>query len=82
VQKNFNCLISVLLHTYKLNFIKEQNPLMNEKENTASAILLIEQDDETRPLLVRNLSNAGYQVIVALDEEGAIERTIGGLPSL
>ncbi|MBW4606154.1 MAG: response regulator [Hassallia sp. WJT32-NPBG1] len=51
---------------------------MNEKENTRSAILLIEQDDETRPLLVRNLRNAGYQVIVALDEEGAIERTIGG----
>lgn len=56
-------------------------PLMSEKKNTQASILLLDQDDETRPLMITNLRNAGYQVIVALDEEGAIERTIGGRKS-
>jgi DNA-binding response OmpR family regulator len=51
---------------------------MSDKQNTPPSILLLEQDDETRPLMINNLRNAGYHVIVALDEEGAIERTIGG----
>lgn len=51
---------------------------MSDKQNTQTSILLLEQDDETRPLMITNLRNAGYHVIVALDEEGAIERTIGG----
>jgi DNA-binding response OmpR family regulator len=37
-------------------------------------ILLIEEDDETRPLLKRYLQSDGYQVVAALDEEDALER--------
>jgi CheY-like chemotaxis protein len=41
-------------------------------------ILLIEEDDETRVTLVHNLRGAGYRVIVALDEDDALERVGGG----
>lgn len=35
-------------------------------------ILVVESDNETRPLLVENLSRNGYQLIVALNEEDAL----------
>jgi CheY-like chemotaxis protein len=38
-----------------------------------STILLLENDDETRRLLVNNLRDRGYQVLVAIDENNAIE---------
>ena len=41
-------------------------------------IFLVEEDDETRRPLVRNLRAEGYRVIVALDEEDAMERIGGG----
>lgn len=41
-------------------------------------ILLIEEDDETRTLLVQNLRGYGYRVVVALDEADAIDRVAGG----
>ena len=41
-------------------------------------ILLIEEDDETRTLLVHNLRGYGYRVVVALDEADAIDRVGGG----
>jgi CheY-like chemotaxis protein len=41
-------------------------------------IFLIEEDDETRRILVKNLQAYGYRVIVALDEEDALERVSGG----
>lgn len=41
-------------------------------------IFLIEEDDETRRILVRNLQAYGYHVIVALDEADALERVGGG----
>lgn len=41
-------------------------------------ILLIEEDDETRTLLVQNLRGYGYRVVVALDGADAIERVAGG----
>jgi CheY-like chemotaxis protein len=41
-------------------------------------IFLIEEDDETRRILVKNLQAYGYRVIVALDEEDALERIGGG----
>lgn len=47
---------------------------MNSKPDTLPIILLIEQDDETRPLIKHNLQIKGYRAIVALDEEDAIER--------
>jgi DNA-binding response OmpR family regulator len=50
---------------------------MNETY-TPPTILLVEEDDEVRPLLSQNLHNHGYHVVVALDEADAIERTKGG----
>ena len=41
-------------------------------------ILLVETDDETRPVLKHNLQTYGYHVVVALDVEDALERTAGG----
>ena len=41
-------------------------------------ILLIEEDDETRRPLVENLRGVGYRVVVALDEEDAMDRVGGG----
>ena len=41
-------------------------------------ILLVEEDDETRPLLKRNLEQEGYRVLLALDEEDAHDRVSGG----
>lgn len=46
--------------------------------NRQSIIFLIEEDDETRPILKHNLIRAGYRVLLALDEEDAIERVGGG----
>jgi DNA-binding response OmpR family regulator len=51
---------------------------MSKKQDTPPTILLIEHEDETRALLKYNLRNRGYRVIVALDEEDAIERTRDG----
>jgi DNA-binding response OmpR family regulator len=50
----------------------------NEKQPN---IFLVEEDDETRPILKRNLREQGYHVIVALDEEDALERVEGGRAS-
>ena len=41
-------------------------------------ILLIEEDDETRRLLARNLRGYGYRVIAALDGEDALDRAGDG----
>ena len=41
-------------------------------------IFLVEEDDETRPLLKSNLERAGYRVLIALDEEDARDRAGGG----
>jgi CheY-like chemotaxis protein len=41
-------------------------------------ILFIEEDDETRSVLVRNLRGYGYSVMVALGENDAMERVGGG----
>jgi len=45
---------------------------MNEKKHAPPTILMIELDDDTRPLLKQNLRNQGYRVIEALQEEDAI----------
>jgi DNA-binding response OmpR family regulator len=45
---------------------------MNEKKDAPPTILMIELDDDTRPLLKQNLRNQGYRVIEALQEEDAI----------
>ena len=50
---------------------------MNETD-TPPTILVVEEDDEVRPVLSHNLRYQGYHVVVALDEADAIERTKGG----
>lgn len=45
---------------------------MNETKDMPPTILMIELDDDTRPLLKQNLCRFGYQVIMALEEEDAI----------
>ena len=51
---------------------------MNTEQRNQATIFLIEEDDETRPLLRENLRRYGYRVIVALDEDDALERVGGG----
>jgi CheY-like chemotaxis protein len=49
---------------------------MNETY-TPPTILVVEEDDEVRPVLSQNLRHQGYHVVVALNEADAIERTKG-----
>ena len=51
---------------------------MSRSGNEQSTILLIEEDDETRPVLRDNLKRNGYLVLLAVDEEDAISRVGGG----
>ncbi|HEX8145386.1 MAG TPA: hypothetical protein VF553_22650 [Pyrinomonadaceae bacterium] len=51
---------------------------MGSEQGKQPTIFLIEEDDETRKPLVRNLRQDGYHVIVAIDEEDALERVAGG----
>jgi DNA-binding response OmpR family regulator len=51
---------------------------MNNEQGNQPTIFLIEEDNETRKLLVANLRRDGYRVIVAIDEEDALERVGGG----
>lgn len=50
---------------------------MSEKQNTAPTILVVEPDDDVRPLLMNNLQRQGYRAIMTLDEEDAIARARG-----
>ncbi len=50
---------------------------MSNKQNAPPTILLVEQDDQTRPLLMYNLRRQGFRVIVALESEDALERISG-----
>ncbi|MGB7926096.1 MAG: response regulator [Pyrinomonadaceae bacterium] len=49
--------------------------MMSEKQ---PIIFLVEEDDDTRPVLKRNLERDGYRVLLALNEEDALDRTVGG----
>jgi DNA-binding response OmpR family regulator len=51
---------------------------MSNEQGKQQTIFLIEEDDETRRPLVNNLRREGYRVIVAIDEEDALERVGGG----
>jgi DNA-binding response OmpR family regulator len=51
---------------------------MSNEQGKQPTIFLIEEDDETRRPLVENLRSQGYRVIVAIDEEDAMERVEGG----
>ena len=50
---------------------------MSETQNLAPIILMVEPDDDVRPLLRTNLHRQGYRVILTLDEEDAIARARG-----
>jgi PleD family two-component response regulator len=50
---------------------------MNERQGKQPTIFLVEEDDETRRPLVSNLWAQGYRVVVAVDEEDALERAGG-----
>ena len=43
-----------------------------------TVIFLVEEDDDTRPLLKHNLERSGYRVLLALDEEDAHDRVGSG----
>ncbi len=45
---------------------------MSQTKDALPTILMIELDDDTRPILKQNLYNWGYRVLVALEEEDAI----------
>lgn len=47
------------------------------KDSSTPIILLIEEDDHTRPILRHNLINDGFHVRIALDEVDALDR-VGG----
>ena len=51
---------------------------MSDERRKQQTIFLIEEDDETRRPMVSNLRRYGYRVIVAVDEEDALERVGGG----
>jgi DNA-binding response OmpR family regulator len=51
---------------------------MSKEQENQLTIFLIEADDDTRPILKSNLTWDGYRVIVALDEEDALERAESG----
>src|SRR5215218_9440562 len=43
-----------------------------------SVIFLVEEDDDTRPILRENLKKNGYGVSLAIDEEDALDRVKNG----
>jgi DNA-binding response OmpR family regulator len=47
-------------------------------DRPSPVILVIEADDEVRPILVHNVQQWGYRVIVSLDVKDAIERVREG----
>jgi DNA-binding response OmpR family regulator len=51
---------------------------MIRDDDGQATIFLIEEDDDTRPILRSNLKRYGYRVLLALDEEDALERASGG----
>jgi CheY-like chemotaxis protein len=61
-----------------LKFRKEGYKQMSEQRESKGTIFLVEEDDETRPILKNNLRNHGYRVLLAVDEEDALERMSGG----
>lgn len=50
---------------------------MSKDSSATPVILLIEEDNNTRPILRHNLINDGFRVRLALDEDDALDR-VGG----
>jgi DNA-binding response OmpR family regulator len=52
---------------------------MSQQLGGQPTIFLVEEDNDTRPILKQNLKTYGYRVLLALDEEDARERLGEGL---
>ncbi|MDZ8108559.1 MAG: hypothetical protein RM338_23450 [Nostoc sp. DedQUE12a] len=52
--------------------------MMNQQLTTSPCIFVVESDDDVRPVLKYNLQNWGYEIIMSLDEEDAMQRIQGG----
>jgi CheY-like chemotaxis protein len=52
---------------------------MNDKPEQQLTIFVVEADDDTRAVLKSNLQRHGYRVIIALDEDDALDRVRDGL---
>lgn len=50
---------------------------MNQDSSATPIILLIEEDDDTRPILKHNLIEDGFYVRLAVDEDDALDRVSG-----
>ncbi|HEX8634684.1 MAG TPA: response regulator [Pyrinomonadaceae bacterium] len=50
---------------------------MSQEPGYQPTIFLVEEDDDTRPILKHNLKTYGYRVLLALDEEDALDRIDG-----
>ncbi|HEX8422217.1 MAG TPA: hypothetical protein VF634_02335, partial [Pyrinomonadaceae bacterium] len=51
---------------------------MDEAHVVRPTILLVEEDDETRAILRKNLQKDGYRLLLAVDEADALDRLEGG----
>jgi DNA-binding response OmpR family regulator len=51
---------------------------MSKESKFQPIILLIEEDDETRAILRRNLQKDGYHLLLAVDEADALDRLADG----
>jgi PleD family two-component response regulator len=52
---------------------------MNNQDGGRGTIFLVEEDNDVRPNLRRNLRNSGYRVLLAVDEEDALDRVGDGV---
>jgi DNA-binding response OmpR family regulator len=50
---------------------------MDEENRVQPIILLVEEDDETRAILRKNLQKDGYRLLLAVDEADALDRLEG-----
>ncbi|HEY1404595.1 MAG TPA: hypothetical protein VGB05_10745 [Pyrinomonadaceae bacterium] len=51
---------------------------MDDQHTGRGTIFLVEEDEDVRPGLRRNLQKYGYRVLLAMDEEDALDRVGGG----
>jgi DNA-binding response OmpR family regulator len=56
---------------------KKESSKMSQEPGYQPTIFLVEEDDDTRPILKHNLKTYGYRVLLALDEEDALDRIDG-----
>jgi CheY-like chemotaxis protein len=52
--------------------------MLNQPTTKAPCIFVVEPDDDVRPALKHNLHHWGYEVVMAIDEEDALQRIQAG----